>query len=111
MARPKKARSSRPDKIDVKDAASLGWRSVLLGGGVFDNTSEHPNKKGWEIFELGQKSFWAVPSAIDFPSGCRFRNRCTFANERCAAEEPKLLELRPAHTVACHGVEEGRIRR
>jgi oligopeptide/dipeptide ABC transporter ATP-binding protein len=50
-----------------------------------------------------------VPSAVDFPSGCRFRNRCAFANERCAAEEPKLLEHRPAHTVACHAVEEGRL--
>jgi rubrerythrin len=39
-------------------------RHVLFGGGVFDVTGEHPNRKGWEIFELGQKSFWAVPTAI-----------------------------------------------
>lgn len=48
----------------VRDTASLDLRSVLFGGGTFDVTSDHPNKKGWDIFELGQKSFWAVPTAI-----------------------------------------------
>ena len=33
-------------------------------GGVFDNTTPRQNKKGWDIFELGQKSFWAVPTAV-----------------------------------------------
>jgi rubrerythrin len=47
-----------------RDTASMGWRQVLFGGGVFDVTGEHPNKKGWEIFELGQRSFWAVPTAV-----------------------------------------------
>jgi rubrerythrin len=47
-----------------RDTASFSWRHVLFGGGIFDTTGEHPNKKGWEIFELGQKSFWAVPSAV-----------------------------------------------
>lgn len=41
----------------------MSLRHILFGGGVFDNTSERQNKKGWDIFELGQKSFWAVPSA------------------------------------------------
>ena len=49
-----------------RDTATLSLKHVLLGGGVFDNTGEHPNKKGWDIFELGQKSFWAVPTAIDW---------------------------------------------
>jgi rubrerythrin len=49
-----------------RDTASLSLKHVLLGGGVFDNTGEHPNKKGWDIFELGQKSFWAVPTAVDW---------------------------------------------
>jgi hypothetical protein len=47
-----------------RDTASLGWRHVMLGGGTFDVTSDHPNKKGWDIFELGQRSFWAVPTAV-----------------------------------------------
>jgi rubrerythrin len=42
----------------------MSWRHILFGGGVFDTTGEHPNRKGWEIYELGQKSFWAVPTAI-----------------------------------------------
>jgi rubrerythrin len=47
-----------------RDTATFNWRAILFGGGVFDVSGEHPNKKGWEIFELGQKSFWAVPTAV-----------------------------------------------
>jgi rubrerythrin len=47
-----------------RDTASLTWKEILFGGGLFDTSGEHPNKKGWEIYELGQKSFWAVPTAV-----------------------------------------------
>ncbi len=43
-----------------------------------------------------------VPSALEFPAGCRFHNRCPFATERCSSEEPPLVEIAPGHTVACH---------
>jgi oligopeptide transport system ATP-binding protein len=45
-----------------------------------------------------------IPSAAALPSGCRFRNRCTLAHERCAAEEPLLREAAPGRLVACHAV-------
>jgi oligopeptide/dipeptide ABC transporter ATP-binding protein len=38
------------------------------------------------------------------PTGCRFRPRCPvgYNRERCAAEDPGLLEVKPAHMVSCH---------
>jgi oligopeptide/dipeptide ABC transporter ATP-binding protein len=42
------------------------------------------------------------PSLLDRPVGCAFRARCPHAFERCAVEEPALVERRPAHWAACH---------
>jgi oligopeptide/dipeptide ABC transporter ATP-binding protein len=42
------------------------------------------------------------PDLFDPPSGCRFRARCPFAIERCAHEEPPLIEVAPQHRAACH---------
>jgi oligopeptide/dipeptide ABC transporter ATP-binding protein len=43
-----------------------------------------------------------LPSAINPPSGCRFRTRCDRATELCAEEEPPLRLFGPAHQAACH---------
>ena len=50
-----------------------------------------------------------VPTPIDLPSGCVFHRRCLYAEERCSVEIPKLIRLESGVSVACHGVEEGRL--
>jgi oligopeptide transport system ATP-binding protein len=42
-----------------------------------------------------------VPSPLRIPSGCRFRTRCAYAEERCAIEEPVLESAATGSEVAC----------
>jgi oligopeptide/dipeptide ABC transporter ATP-binding protein len=42
------------------------------------------------------------PSPLNPAIGCRFRTRCPFANDQCAAEAPRLRQVAPEHFVACH---------
>ena len=42
------------------------------------------------------------PSPTRIPSGCRFHPRCPIARERCAVEEPPLVQISARRSAACH---------
>jgi oligopeptide/dipeptide ABC transporter ATP-binding protein len=100
--------------VNVMYAGKVAERAATRE--LFKNP-RHPYTVGLfrSIPKLGQKLKrldvipGVVPSALEFPTGCRFRNRCPFATEKCLAEEPALREIGTAaepHQVACHYAED-----
>jgi oligopeptide/dipeptide ABC transporter ATP-binding protein len=47
-----------------------------------------------------------VPPPTAWPTGCRFRDRCPYAWERCAVEHPPLYRIAGGHVSRCHLAEE-----
>lgn len=56
-----------------------------------------PTAKRKRIFLKGE-----TPTPIVVPEGCRFHPRCNEALDVCKRKEPKLLEVKKNHWVACH---------
>ncbi|MGI6075846.1 MAG: ABC transporter ATP-binding protein [Pyramidobacter sp.] len=42
-----------------------------------------------------------MPDPTKLPEGCKFYERCPFAEERCRRELPELMEFKPGHKVRC----------
>lgn len=101
--------SENCDKIAVMYAG----RIMEYGGEAVFRTPYHPYTLGLcnafpNLADRGHELIsipGAPPSLFDPPAGCRFRQRCPFATERCAAETPPLIEAAPGHVVACHHVD------
>ena len=55
-----------------------------------------PTARADELPMLGEP-----PDPMFLPDGCRFRNRCPMAIERCALEEPALIAVSSTHQSAC----------
>lgn len=43
-----------------------------------------------------------IPSPIDPPPGCRFKNRCRYAKPICSEIDPEMKDLGNGHFAACH---------
>lgn len=43
-----------------------------------------------------------IPSPIDPPPGCRFKNRCRYAKPICSEIDPEMKDLGGGHFAACH---------
>lgn len=43
-----------------------------------------------------------VPDLSDLPGGCSFWPRCPFADDKCKAGIPDLVEVKPGHMVRCY---------
>jgi peptide/nickel transport system ATP-binding protein len=47
-----------------------------------------------------------VPPPTAWPTGCRFRDRCPYAWERCEREHPPLYQIGAGHVSRCHLADE-----
>jgi oligopeptide/dipeptide ABC transporter ATP-binding protein len=47
-----------------------------------------------------------VPPPTDWPTGCRFHDRCPYAWERCTVEHPPLYQVGTRHVSRCHLADE-----
>ncbi len=80
---------------DIYERAAHPYTAGLIATIPVPEPTEERAKKGAAI--RGE-----LPSPVNPPSGCRFRTRCQFAQEICAAEEPQLRSFGPGHVAACH---------
>jgi peptide/nickel transport system ATP-binding protein len=80
---------------DIYERAAHPYTAGLIATIPVPKPSVERAKKGAAI--RGE-----LPSPVNPPSGCRFRTRCQFAQEICAAEEPALRSFGPGHVAACH---------
>ncbi len=47
-----------------------------------------------------------VPNPINMPSNCYFKNRCSYACDKCNGEYPKMIQVSPTHFVSCYRANE-----
>src|SRR5690625_78239 len=90
---------------------------VMYGGRIMEKASRRAFfKNPYHPYSLGlQKAFPSInemdeqlvsipgspPNLINPEPGCRFKDRCPFATEKCK-EMPPLVEVEEDHFVACH---------
>ena len=97
----------------ICDRVAIMYLGKVVESGTKDelfSNPQHPYTKALlsAIPMIGKKSSdriileGDIPSPVNPPEGCRFRARCKYACERCAHEEPELVNINSDHKVACH---------
>lgn len=91
---------------------------VMYGGkvmekadtGSFFRAPYHPYSLGLQnafpsITEIAKHELVSIPGTppdlMKAQHGCRFKERCPFATEKCTNQEPPLVEVKPQHMAAC----------
>jgi len=82
---------------DIYQRPAHPYTAGLLAS-VPDPDAEHQGRSSVEGSRIGGE----LPSAVDPPSGCRFRTRCPRAEGICAELQPRYTALGCDHRVACH---------
>ena len=87
--------------VEIGDAESVFRSPVhpytqgLLDAVPVPDPAEARSRRGRQV--TGE-----LPSAVNPPSGCRFRTRCPRAQDICANVEPPFDDFGPTHQAACH---------
>ena len=88
------------DEADVLLRPSHPYTQALVS--ALPEADDSGNVTGSRIILSGD-----LPNPADPPSGCRFRTRCWMAQQKCADEEPALIERGTGRPTKCHFVTAG----
>lgn len=103
---------------DLGVVAEMSDRAIVMYGGeifekgdIVDIFKNPRNPYTWGLMnsipriDIDKDKLWAipgsVPSALKFPKGCKFANRCFLATEKCNEEHPELQEVGENHLSRC----------
>lgn len=84
------------DADDLYTRAAHPYSLALLAAGTESKRAAHA------VVADASSDADDTPSAINPPSGCRYRTICPRADARCVGEVPEMREIRTGHFVACH---------
>lgn len=98
----------------ISDRIAVMYAGKLVELGSKDELLSEPKHPYTELLltavprtvdrKLGQRTVTQgePPDLAHLPSGCVFRPRCKYVQDRCTAEEPELREIHPGYYVSCH---------
>jgi oligopeptide/dipeptide ABC transporter ATP-binding protein len=96
----------------VCDRAAVMYAGQIVETGPVDTLYHAPRHPYTEALFSATPDLYGSESVASIPGspprltepvvGCPFGPRCSRAFDRCEQERPKLLDLSPAHSAACH---------